>query len=226
MKSAGMGKGFGPPAKAFHPSSLPGAIPGKYLRSGARVSRRRVDLLDGFDLRRRQTSLRVRTLALQRLGIEITTGRIFEDAIADAVPCVARRERRLIDQRELVVGNGARRVLERGMSDPQLAHEEVGQEVDRRDRHDPVVISGIALYFEEALPSTSRTSAEIRELWTVAVEGLNDRFRLHSHLVDRAVRVVCDQFRMTELPWPPAPSCPVSVDAVAYARLSAVTIAP
>src|SRR5262249_9756668 len=124
-----------------------GLEPRIQLLARARVFRAGVDLLRGFDLRRRETLARAAARALQGARIETAGARVAQNSVLHAVARVALRDRRVAQQHEIGRGEHGAGRLQRGVRGPELTHVQVREAIHGRARYDAVVIIGIALRF-------------------------------------------------------------------------------
>src|SRR5262249_12322928 len=122
------------------------------LLAGARILRASVDLAHRFDLLRGKAIWRIgAVLAGEDLGIEAAAGRIFDEAVLDAVARVASLESGLVERPEFGWRHSRLRIFERGVGAPDEADHEVGPVVGGRSGDDTVVIVGESLRFHESL---------------------------------------------------------------------------
>ncbi len=171
---------------------------GEDLFVGARVGRAGVDFARGFDLFGRETGGGFGAFALGDCGIEVAGEGIPDDAILDAVGCVAGIECGLMEDGELLVRQiaGGREVG--GLFNPDGAGEEMLKVIGGGSGDDAVEVVRVALSFHEALPASGGAAIPVGALLRFAIEGGDDCFGFYGRLVLGAITVVDDLFRMAE----------------------------
>ena len=112
-------------------------------------------------------------------------------------------EHGFVQHRHLRAGNVAgpvRTALETNPTGVDAAGLEMSDVIRRSAGHDAVVIGRIALRFGEALLAACRAAVPVSELRGLAVERLNDEFRIDCHFVDGAIGPIDELFGMAEGP--------------------------
>ena len=144
-------KGIGPARHGAPPELAARLEAGKNRFRATRIGRARIDLFRRLHLRRRQARGPIVCRAEQRLWIEAAPHWIFDEAVLGTVGRVARLDRRFVNHRILLFRNVARRIFQRGLTNPQATEHEMRPEIGRRAGDDAVVVGGKTLRFREPL---------------------------------------------------------------------------
>ena len=158
----------------------------------------RVDFPRRFHLRRRETTGRVARLASDGLRIEMTLRRIFDHSVFHAIQPVASLQHGFVDELIFLGRNLAFRSLMDGLRHPDRLGRAAYPVCAWRTGDDAIEIVRVHLRFLQPLLAAGRAAAPIGMRLRFSVEGLHNRFRLHRHLVLRAISEIDQLLGMSE----------------------------